>query len=69
MNSSAGQVVSRAIEIDSDIDCHIPPDLDRIPARVYAAVKTLRQEKIRYQNEQQDNARNGQPAIHDRRRR
>ena len=51
MNSAAGQLVGRAIDIDSDIECHIPPDLNDVPARVYAVLKTLRSEKARYERE------------------
>jgi len=58
MSTVAGQTVSRAIDIDADIDCHIAPNLDEIPARVFAALRTLRTEKARWQNEQQERERN-----------
>jgi hypothetical protein len=61
MSTLTGQVVTRAIEIDSDVDCGLPPNLNEISSRVYAAVKMLRSERIRYQNELTERARDGRP--------
>jgi hypothetical protein len=61
MTTLAGQVVSRAIEIDADIDCGIAPKIDEIPARVFSAVRMVRLEKQRYQNELQERGRDGRP--------
>jgi hypothetical protein len=61
MTTLAGQVVSRAIEIDADIDYGIAPNIEEIPARVFSAVRMVRLEKQRYQNELQERARDGRP--------
>jgi hypothetical protein len=45
MVTPAGRTVSRAIQLDMDINSHIAPNLDEITARVYAAMKTLRAEQ------------------------
>ena len=73
MNSVAGRLVTEAIQIDSDIDLGIAPDLDEISTRVYSVVRTLRNEKARHaeqkQQEQQQNQHpqdHGRPAIHNR---
>lgn len=66
MNSQAGQLVSAAIQLDSDIDCGIPPDLNETSARLYSVLRILRNEKARYQDQQRERDHDGRPPIHNR---